>query len=104
MQWDPKEVVDSRVAVFSEWWIKLKDFEELEARAGVYLFANDKYDIKYIGKSGASKMIKKVRGAITKNKNKGATKVRALYTNSNTKAQSLQKYLITKYNPVNNRT
>ena len=40
MQWDPNEVVDSRVVSYSEWWINLKDFGELEPRAGVYLFAN----------------------------------------------------------------
>jgi len=104
MQWNPKEIVDSRVVACSEWWINLKDFEELEARAGVYLFANAKCDVKYIGKSGAGRMIEEVRFAITKKKNNGATKIRALYTNSNTKAQSLEKYLIKKYNPVNNRT
>jgi len=104
MQWDPNDVVDSRVVAFSEWWINLKDFGALEARAGVYLFANAKYDIKYIGTAGARKMVEEVRSAIDRKKNKGATRVRALYTNSNKKAQSLKKYLIKKYNPVNNRT
>ena len=103
MQWDPNEVVDSRVVTSSEWWINLKDFETLEARAGVYLFANAKYDIKYIGKAGARRMVEEIRGAINRKKNKGATKIRALYTNSNAKALSLEKYLIKKYNPVNNR-
>jgi len=104
MRWDPNEVVDSRVVAFSEWWINLKDFEELEARAGVYLFANSKYEIKYIGTAGAGEMVEEIRGAINGKKSKGATKVRALYTNSNEKALSLKKYLIEKYNPVNNRT
>jgi excinuclease UvrABC nuclease subunit len=104
MQWDPNEVVDSRVVSYSEWWINLKDFGELEPRAGVYLFANAKYDIKYVGTAGAGRMVEEIRDAINKKKSKGATKVRALYTNSNEKAQSLQEYLIEKYNPVNNRT
>ena len=104
MQWDPNEVVDSRVVAFSEWWINLKDFGELEARAGVYLFANANYDVKYIGKAGAGRMVEEVRCVINRKKNKGATKVRALYTNANEKALSLEKYLIEKYNPVNNRT
>jgi excinuclease UvrABC nuclease subunit len=103
MQWDPNEVVNSRVVAVSEWWINLKDFGELEARAGVYLFANSKYDIKYVGTAGAGKMVEEVRDAINKKKSKGATKIRALYTNSKEKAQSLQEYLIEKYNPVNNR-
>ena len=104
MQWDPKEVVDSRVVAFSEWWINLKDTENLETRAGVYLFANAKCDVKYICKAGRGGILKEVRCAITKKKNKGASQVRVMYTNSNAKAQSLEKYLITKYNPVNNRT
>ena len=104
MQWDPNEVVDSRVVAFSDWWVKLKDFGKLEARAGVYLFANAKCDIKYIGTAGAGGMVEEIRGAINRKNNKGASKVRALYTNSTEKALSLEKYLIKKYNPANNRT
>ena len=104
MQWDPKDVVDSRVVSSSEWWIDLKDHKKLEARAGVYLFANAKYDIKYIGTAGARRMVQEVRRAIDRKKSKGATKIRALYTNSTEKAQSLKKHLIKKYNPVNNQT
>jgi len=104
MLWDPNDVVDSRVVSSSEWWIDLKDYKELEARAGVYLFANAKYDIKYIGTAGARGMVEDVRRAIEGKKGKGATKIRALYTNSTGKAQSLEKYLIAKYNPVNNQT
>jgi hypothetical protein len=103
MQWDPNDVVDPRVVDVSEWWINLKDYTELEARSGVYLFANAKYDIKYIGTAGAHGMIKGVREAIDKKKSRGATKVRVLYTNAAGKAKSLRKYLIKKYNPVNNR-
>jgi excinuclease UvrABC nuclease subunit len=103
MQWDPNDVVDSRVVAFSEWWIDLKDCEKLEAISGVYLFANSKYDIKYIGTAGAHGMVKEIRRAVEGKKSKGATKVRALYTNSTEKAHSLEKYLIKKYNPVNNR-
>jgi excinuclease UvrABC nuclease subunit len=103
MQWDPNDVVDSRVVAVSEWWIDLKDYKELESRSGVYLFANANYDIKYIGTAGAHGMTEEIKGAIDKKKSKGATKVRALYTNSKGKAKSLRKYLIKKYNPLNNR-
>jgi hypothetical protein len=104
MQWDPNDVVDSRVDSSSEWWIDLKDYETLEAKAGVYLLANAKYDIKYIGTAGAGKMIQEIKDAINRKNSKGATKIRALYTKSKAKAQSLEKYLTKKYNPVNNRT
>lgn len=104
MRWDPNDVVDSRVVAFSEWWIDLKDIETLETRAGVYLFANANYDIKYIGTAGAGKMIKEIRDAIDRKKSKGTTKVRTLYTKSKEKALNLEKYLIKKYNPINNRT
>lgn len=103
MQWDPNDVVDPRVSAFSEWWINLKDHETLEARSGVYLFANAKYDIKYIGTAGAGGMVEGIRDATNRKKSKGATQVRALYTNSAEKAQSLRKYLLKKYDPINNR-
>lgn len=103
MLWDPNDVVDSRVVEASDWWINVKEFETLEERAGIYLFGNNKYDIKYIGKAGAGKMVVEIKAAIDKKKSKGATQVRALYTNAKDKAQSLEKYLIEKYNPVNNR-
>ncbi len=103
MQWDPHDVVDSRVVTPSEWWINLNDFETLETRAGVYLFANSKYDVKYVGKAGANGMITEIKDAIGKEKSKGSTQVRALYTNSCERALSLEKFLIEKYNPVKNR-
>jgi excinuclease UvrABC nuclease subunit len=103
MQWDPNDVVDSRVVDASEWWIDLNDYQELKARSGVYLLANANYDIKYIGTAGARNMVKEIKNAIDKKKSKGATKIRALYTNSKGKATSLKKLLIKKYNPVNNR-
>jgi hypothetical protein len=103
MQWDPNEVVDTRVVSSSEWWIDIKEYEKLEPRAGVYLFANAKYGIKYVDSAAAGKMIEEIRTAIKSKKSRGATKVRALYTNSTEKAQSLKKYLIEKYDPVNNK-
>ena len=92
MQWDPNDVVDSRVVTASEWWINLKDFETLETRAGVYLFANSKYDVKYVGKAGANRMIAEIKDAISNDKSKGSTQVRALYTNSTERALSLEKF------------
>jgi hypothetical protein len=103
MQWDPNDVVDPRVVDASQWWINLKDYEKLEPRSGVYLLANSNYTIKYINTAEAHRMVEEVRDAIEKKKNKGATQVRALYTNSTEKARSLKEHLIKKYNPVNNR-
>jgi excinuclease UvrABC nuclease subunit len=103
MQWDPHDVVDDKVVSVSEWWINLKEHETLEPRAGVYLFSNSKLDIKYIGHAGAGQMVQEVTNAMKKKKSKGASQVRALYTNSHQKAESLEKLLIQKYDPVNNR-
>ena len=103
MQWDPNDVVDPKVVSASEWWINLKERENLEPRAGVYLLSNSKLDIKYIGHAGAGKMVQEISDAMKKKKSKGATQVRALYTNSNQKAESLEKFLVKKYDPVNNR-
>lgn len=110
MTWEEKDEHDNRVTKASE-WISLSSYKtELEERAGVYIFADDDFDVKYIGKAGAGRMVVEsnyimtfeVYSAIRREKDTGATQVKALYTNSDDVALKYENELIKKYNPPNN--
>jgi excinuclease UvrABC nuclease subunit len=103
MKWDNRDGRDYRV-VASSGWTSLTNYSNLEARAGVYLFADSSLQIKYIGKAGAGRIASEVGNAIRRGKGRGASQVRALYTNSDANALSLESSLIAKYDPINNKT
>jgi len=101
MEWDNNDANDRRV-VEATYWRNINNYTDLEPRAGVYIFANSLYQVKYIGKAGAGRMVLEIESAIRRGKDYGATKVKALYTNSDLNAQTLERDLINKYNPPNN--
>ncbi|PHR44279.1 MAG: hypothetical protein COA32_14795 [Fluviicola sp.] len=118
MIWEKADEEDNRVKKSSE-WISLESYkDELEERSGVYIFANDDLDVKYVGKAGAGRMVVEnkdkqqeeevakfffeVYDAIRRKKNTGATQVKALYTNSSDMALQYEGILIKKYDPPNN--
>ena len=103
MEWEPSDQEDSRVLAF-ERWRNLENYGAFEERAGVYIFANIDWQVKYIGKAGAGRMVDEIQSAINRGKDYGATRVKALYTNSNEKALSLEEHLKEKYDPPNNLT
>lgn len=103
MIWDSSDHSDYRVVEYTG-WRNLENYGTFEHRAGVYLFANVDLHIKYIGKAGAGRMVEEIESAINRGKAYGATLVKALYTNSEEKALSLEGALIEKYNPPNNLT
>ena len=103
MKWKSADGRDNRV-VTSSGWKNLSNYEGLEQRAGVYIFANVNLQVKYVGKAGPRRMVYEIKKAITRGKNFGATSVRALYTNSDANAVSLRKDLIDIYDPPNNRS
>jgi excinuclease UvrABC nuclease subunit len=80
----------------------LENYGKLEFRAGVYIFANASLQTKYIGKAGAGRMVLEINSAIRRGKAFGATLLKALYTNSDANALSLENALRVKYNPPNN--
>lgn len=102
MRWDNRDGRDWRV-VASSGWTMLSNYENLEHRAGVYIFADSAIQVKYIGKAGAGRMVLEIGSAIRRGKDYRASQVRALYTNSDANAQSLESILIDKYDPPNNR-
>lgn len=103
MKWDSSDQRDYRVVAVDEWRF-LGIYPTLKARAGVYIFADAKLQVKYIGKAGAGRMVKEVADAIRRDKAYHATRIKALYTNSEANARSLEAALIDNYNPPNNRT
>lgn len=103
MRWKSADGRDRRI-VASSGWKNLSNYEDLEQRAGVYIFANVNLQVKYIGKAGPRRMVNEIRKAVNRGKNFGATSVRALFTNSDANAVSLRKDLIEIYDPPNNRS
>ena len=116
MKWNTNDEKDPRVVKASDWIVLSAYQKELEARAGVYIFADEAHDVRYIGKAGAGRMIvegkeKKqevdklifeIYSAKYRKKDNGATHVKVLYTNSDAKALALEQELIKKYDPANN--
>ena len=83
----------------------LENYGNLENRAGVYIFADADLQVKYIGLAGAGRIVDEIYDAMyNRNKDRGASRVKALYTNSSDNARSLERDLIDKYDPPNNFT
>ena len=101
MQWDSNDHTKWQVVEYSG-WLNLENYTELQDRSGVYIFANSELQVKYVGKAGARRMVQEIANAISREKDYGATKVKALYTNSDANALSLESDLINKYDPHNN--
>jgi len=101
MRWAPSDHSDSRVVRYTGWrnWDNYGTFGH---RAGVYIFANIDLQVKYVGKAGPGRMVKEIESAIRRGKAFGATRVKALYTNSGERASSLERALREKYSPPNN--
>ena len=83
-------------------WKSIKDYKILEPRGGVYIFADDSEDVKYIGKASIPRMVAEIGNSIHEQKGISATQVKVLYTDSDSNTKSLARDLREKYNPVNN--
>ena len=103
MVWQVSDEQNWRV-VESSLWLNIEDYKQLQPRTGVYIFASAIFDVKYVGKAGAGRMIDEIADAIRRGKNLGASIVKALYTNSDEDAIAFEGYLIEKYQPPNNET
>lgn len=102
MIWQKQDDLYKGVAEYSP-WITFENYQSFQNRAGVYIFAATDLDVKYIGKAGQGRMVKEIYDAIYRDKQKNASLVKALYTNSNDIALSVEKDLINKYDPINNK-
>lgn len=101
MQWNIKDHDDYRIVSYTSWRY-LHNYGNFEERSGVYIFANSDHQVKYVGKAGARRMVVEISSAFNRGKHYGATMVKALYTNSEERALSLEGDIINKYNPPNN--
>lgn len=101
MKWQIKDESDKRIYTKSN-WLPISNCDTFEERAGVYVFADSDFDVGYIGKAGAGRMVDEINNAIYREKDNGCEKVKALYTNSDVNAKSLEGELIQEYNPKNN--
>lgn len=101
MKWQIKDESDKRIYTKSN-WLPISNCDTLEERAGVYVFADSDFEVGYVGKAGVRRMVEEIRGAVGRKKNDGCEKVKALYTNSDVNAKSLEGELIQEYNPKNN--
>ena len=101
MEWRYSDESDYRVVAKTSWY-NLENYERLKERSGVYIFADVNHQVKYIGKAGARRMVDEIASAISRGKAYGASRLKALYTNSDERALSLERDLIDKYNPPNN--
>jgi len=116
MKWDSQDEKDNPIVSASNWFALPFYKKTVEARAGVYIFADKSHDVKYIGKAGAgrlvvemdkavqpaARLIYEIYSAIGRKKDQGASLVKVLYTNSDEVALKLEKELIDKYEPDNN--
>ncbi|MBA7695553.1 hypothetical protein ES703_104182 [subsurface metagenome] len=101
MKWQKSEGKDSRV-VMEAGWKPIKDYKTLEQRGGVYIFADDSEDVKYVGYASIPRMVAEIGNSISEEKGRYATQVRVLYTDSDSNTISLSKDLRIKYSPVHN--
>jgi len=101
MPWDSGEYSRWQAVDYSG-WLKLENYKNLEERSGVYIFASSDLQVKYVGKAGARRIVQEVGNAISRGKAYGASEVKALYTNSDDNALSLERVLLEKYKPPNN--
>lgn len=101
MIWKPHHARDSRV-VESSSIILLENYTNLSARMGVYIFLDVNHHVKYVGKAGARRMVEEIANAIYRGKDRGATRVKALYTRTDANALSLETAIRQYYDPPNN--
>lgn len=92
---------DNRI-VESTIWLKVNNYRNIENRFGVFVFSNLLFRVIYIGKAGAGEMLDCINESILSGKANGSCQIKALYTSSYAKADSLEKDLIKEYKPFNN--
>jgi excinuclease UvrABC nuclease subunit len=103
MKWNNLDANDYRVVKTSHWRF-IENYESLEARAGVFIFISIDNEVRYIGEASSYRMLEEISNAIEEGRDFGTVSVKALYTDSDAKAKSLERYLIKKYDPPNNLT
>ena len=102
MQWVSQHISDDRIITTSA-ATAFRKCNTLKNGSGVYLLMDKDQHVKFVGKADNDKMLEEIDNAIADSeKSLGATKVKALYTESGETALSLKKHFVRTYNPPNN--
>ena len=102
MIWELSDAQDYRIATWDGWFNLNSVQENAPKRAGVYVFVNSAFQVKYIGKAGAGRLQAEIQNALCREKGNGASRFAWFATNSDANALSLENDWIHKYQPPNN--
>lgn len=97
MQWDDKDTNDERVVSQGRWCDIRSISKAFPNSAGVYLFADESLDVKYIGCAKELGLQHAAQESVYKEENYGARRAFWLVTESREEAQHLRRQLVKKY-------
>ena len=100
MIWEIGDHEDHRIMYYT-FWKDIVNYKTIEKRSGVFLFADENHDIKYIGKANFGEMVNEIFSALRSKKELGSTLLKVLFTNTGENTSKLEIDLVKKYNPHN---
>ncbi|HCT30234.1 MAG TPA: hypothetical protein DIW31_05770 [Bacteroidales bacterium] len=92
----------SSKVTYSTDWLDLEKYKGLESGFGVFIFSNFFYQVKYVGIAREGEMINSIQESIGIGKSVGVTKIKVLYTKTESQALVIRRRLIDRYNPILN--
>lgn len=101
MKWNSSAQYDPKVVDYTGWRYVNKLSQFLD-RAGVYVFANEFLEVRYVEAAGVGEISEKINSAMKSGKDYDVTRVKVLYTDSDEGAHRLEEDLIERYEPPNN--
>jgi excinuclease UvrABC nuclease subunit len=97
MKWDDKDANDERVIGQGKWCDIRSIGKFFPNSAGVYLFADESLDVKYVGCAKESGLQTAAQESVYKEENYGAKRALWISTESREEAQYLRRQLVKKY-------
>ncbi|UTW61104.1 hypothetical protein KFE98_13905 [bacterium SCSIO 12741] len=102
MIWDESDERDWRITGTWKWTLK-EDCLQVPNHHGVFLFADSKHRIKYIGLVQTENLGQELKGLFKKSQGYGSSRFKILFTSDEEQAYSLKLSLEGKYDPPNNQ-
>ena len=103
MKWDDKDTRDERVVSYGKWCDIGRISKVFPNSAGVYLFADESLDVKFIGCAKELGLQNAAQDSVYKEENYGAIRALWIATESREEAQHLRRQLVKKYLARKNR-
>ncbi len=97
MKWDDKDASDERVVSQGRWCDIRNIGKVFPNSAGVYLFADESLDVKYVGCAKELGLQNAAQDSVYKEENYGAKRAFWLATENREEAQHLRRQLVKKY-------